>query len=373
MSRDALIQAKLRERTHQGHIESGKFDFVREGEVLATWFRQATPGTTYWRCYLPARYLPGQMVPLQPDSLSLKTLEDGTELPVLKHADGALVWQFLGDDARTRIALEMKRQGHPTFMEVDDNYLRFAPPLYGKNGSWAKTHVEAMENGTGYSTEMHRKIVPMMDGIICATPNLADEYADWNDNVHVCRNSIDPSDWEDLPERTESEVLRIGYYGSPSHLKDYPRAKKAIKWAASQKDVEIVFIGFSPPGWTGTVKPWADNLFDARRHLVDIDVGIAPLTRNPWADGKSDIKAMEYAMAGVMPILQDAPPYSPWRDFGWDFMAKTDADWETMIRLVVSERDAVATWAAEAKQYVLEHRTIETEITAWREALDVTP
>ena len=369
MSRDALIQANLQKRTREAHVESMGFDFVREGEVLATWFRQATPGTTYWRCHVPAKYLPGQVVAIEQDSLTLETLEDGTELPHLKYADGALIWQFLGDDGRSRIALEMKRQGKLTLMEVDDNYLRHAPPLYGKHGSWTRTHAEAVANGTGYSIEMHKKVVPLMDGIICATDNLADEYADWNDNVYVCRNSIDPVDWEGFPERPESETLRIGYYGSPSHLKDYPRAKKALKWAARQPDVEVLFIGFSPPGWTGPVRPWEDKMFAARSHLADIDVGIAPLTQNPWANGKSDVKALEYSMAGVMPILEDCPCYSPWKDAGWEWMPSSEAEWVDAIHDVVSMRDDVPLLAAEAKAYVLGERTIEHEIHTWREAI----
>jgi hypothetical protein len=369
VSRDAVIQANLRERTRQAHIESEVFDFVCEGEALATFYRQATPGTTYWRCHIPAQYLPANVAPIEPDSLT----EVDENTIALKYASGALVWQFLGDDGRTRIALQMQRQGWPTFMEVDDNYLRFAPPLYGKNGAWAKTHVEAVANGTGYSTEMHRKAVPLMDRIICATPQLADEYADWNDNVYVARNSIDPSDWAGLPEREESETLRIGYYGSPSHLKDYPRAKKALKWAARQKDVEVSFIGFRQPGWQGKVFPWEDKMFKARDYLTQIDVGIAPLTRNPWADGKSDVKALEYAMGGVMPILEDAPPYSPWKDMGWEWMPKGEAEWVDAIHDVVAMRDDVPTLARDAKDYVLENRTIEQEIVAWREALGVTP
>lgn len=340
-----------------------EFDFVNGGS-LASFYRQATPGTTYWRGYIPMKALPGQVIALQPNSLFEN--EDGLGMT---HSDGALIWQFLGDDSRSRIALQMQKQGKLTLMEVDDNYLRFAPPLYGKHGAWTKTHAEAMANGTGYSVEMHRKVVPQMDGIICATEHLADEYSRWNDNVFVCRNSIDPTDW-DLPPREDSEALRIGYYGSPSHIRDWPKVKKAMKWAAKQGDVEVLLVGFSPPGYSGSKLPWEDNLYAARRNLVNLDVGIAPITRNPWADGKSDIKAMEYAMAGVMPILEDAPCYSPWKDdISWPWMASSDKEWSDMIHTVVENRDSVKEMAATAKSYVMEHRTIDKEIHKWREAI----
>lgn len=360
----SAIREALRERTVQSSAASRQFDFVQEGS-LATFWRQATPGTAYWRGYLPMKHLPGQMHELRADSVEMP----GDEL-ILHGQEGAAIWQFLGDNARDRIALQMQRQGTRTLMEVDDNYLRFAPPLYGKHGAWTRTHAEAAANGTGYSVEMHRNVVPLMDGIIAATANLAEEYGEYNDNVYHCPNSIDPDDWN--VERVESDVLRIGYYGSPSHMRDWPLVKKALKWASKQRDVEVVLIGFAPPAWSGHVLPWADSLFAARQNLGRIDVGIAPLTINQWSVGKSDVKALEYAMAGVMPILQDAEPYAPWRSFWSPWMPSTAAEWDDAIRDVVATRDDVKTLAAVAKKYVLEYRTIQGNIDSWRRAVNGT-
>jgi hypothetical protein len=262
----------------------------------------------------------------------------------------------------------MQRQGVRTLMEVDDNYLRFVPTLHGRASAWTRTHQQALENGTGYSVEMHRIIVPRMDGIIVSTDVLAEEYAEYNDNVYLCPNSVDPDDWN--VERSESDVLRIGYYGSHSHVRDYPLVKKALKWAMKQPDVEVSTIGFEPPGFRGKIAPWSDGLMEARAKLGHIDVGIAPLIENKWANGKSDVKGLEYAMAGVMPILQDAPPYSPWAYQGWEWMPKTEADWMEQIQHIVKNRDLVPTLAASARDYVLRERTIEKNIHYWREAVD---
>jgi len=351
---ETVTREQIEKRKAEAHQASEQFDFRRNGS-LATFWRQATPGTTYWRGVIPMLKLPGQVLPLG---------EDATELQ-----EGVAIWQFLGDVGRSNIALYLKAKGVRTLMEVDDNYWRFAPPMYGKHGAWARLHKDAMINGTGYSVEKHRWVVPLMDGIICSTDQLANEYAQYHPNVYVCRNSILPEDWAPVT-RTESETLRIGYYGSISHLRDYPRVKKALKWAARQPGVEVSMIGMQPPGWTGPTLPWEDSLFLGRLHLGNIDVGIAPLTRNPWADGKSDVKAMEYAMAGALPILEDAPPYYPWtRDLGWDWKADSPESWDAIIKQVVSERDHVKAEAARAKAYVLENRTIDHEIHKWREAI----
>ena len=352
----------LEARKAEGHKASTLFDHQREG-ALATFWRQATPGTTYWRGYIPMLALPGQVLPIADDSLAM----DGDDLVLNRQVGDTAIWQFLGDDGRSRIALQMRRQGLRTLMEVDDTYLKFAPPLYGKAGAWPRTRAEAEANGTGYSVEMHRIVVPQMDGIICSTDYLADLYSDLNPNVYLCPNSVDPSDWN--VEWTESDVLRIGYYGSPSHLRDWPRVKKAMKWAARQPDVEVIMIGFRPPGWTGKVLEWNDHILEARKNLGLIDVGIAPLTQNPWANGKSDLKAVEYAMAGVLPIMEAAPPYDPWAQIGWPYMPGTPDEWYDVIKDVVQNRDRVKAQAADAKDYVLRERTIEQNIHAWREAV----
>ena len=351
----AATREQLAKRQKEADDASAQFDFERTGGSLATFWRQSTPGTTYWRGVIPMLKLPGQVLPLNDD--------------FLEQHEGTAVWQFLGDVGRSQIALHLKGTGVKTIMEVDDNYLRHAPLLYGKYGAWQKTHADAVKYGNGYSVEMHRNLVPMMDGIICATDALAEEYAGWNDNVHVCRNSVLPEDWAPV-ERVESDVLRIGYYGSVSHIRDFPRVKKALKWAARQPNVEVVMVGFQPAGWSGKHYPWVDTLFGARHYLGELDVGVAPLTRNLWADGKSDVKALEYAMAGVLPIVEDAPPYHPWTsELGWRWKADSPEAWDAIIREVVSERDHVKAEAAKAKDYVLQNRTIDHEIHKWREAV----
>lgn len=362
---DPRIQKALKVRHEAADDASAQFDFESEGS-LATFWRQATPGTTYWRGYVPMKALPGTLASVGTGTLEWLDEEAGTIRLPQQRGDTA-IWQFLGDDARSRIVFQAQRQGLRTLMDVDDTYLRFAPTLYGKNSSWTKTHAEALANKTGYSIEMHRKQTPMVDGVVCATEHLANEYEAFNPVVYHCPNSIDPSDWN--VERVESETLRIGYYGSMSHVRDYPLVKKALKWAAKQPGVEVVMIGFSPPAFSGKVIPWADDLYSIRKHLGEIDVGIAPLTRNHWADGKSDVKALEYAMAGVMPIVQDAPPYSPWKDMGWEWCPRTEQDWLEAIKQIVAERDIVATLAHDAKAYVMNQRLIDQNIHLWREAL----
>jgi len=339
-----------------------------EGVCLATFWRQATPGVSYYRCLLPARYLPGQMVKFDLDRIGWDMdyeLGDvhGLRLPLHR---GVAVWSYLGDDARARVACALQDQGVRTLMECDDNYTQ-GPKKWGVN--WADTHQEA-QGVIGYSHEQNRYLANLMDGMIVSTPYLAEVYGEFNDNVYVCRNSIDPFDWNDiLPQKHDD--LRIVYAGSNVHVFDYPLVNKALKWAHRQPGVESWIWGFDPPpSYRGNVEGWVDGLDEYRKNLARFDIGLCPLQDTPWNRSKSDIKAIEYAMAGVLPIVARTEAYAPWwRDLGWEYVAQTENEWQEIIRHLVKNYDEVVSAAAAAKKYVITQRTIYDEIGAWREAI----
>lgn len=331
----------------------------------ATFWTQATPGTTYWRCLVPARHLPGQALPFK-----YSDLQEGKDgRPFLPRQRGAAVWQFLGDEYRTRVALGSRElYGVRTLMEVDDNYTRPAPYMKGKAWTpWHKTIAEAKAAGNGYSNEMHRLIVPHLDGIICATEYLADAYSDLNENVYVCPNSIDPDDWQ--YEREEHDTFRIVYYGSTSHLVDAPLVTDALKWASKQPGVEVWTVGFRNPAWSfpHQVLPWEASLAKARAHLFKFDIGIAPLKANKWSNGKSDVKALEYAMAGVLPLVSDAVPYRTLSHI--PDLVIPDGGWDEAIRYFVKNPDLARLRAAEVKDWVMRERTIQATVGLWKEAI----
>ena len=141
-----------------------------------------------------------------------------------------------------------------------------------------------------------------------------------------------------------------------------------MKYANAQKDVEVTVMGFEPPGWSGAVAPWRNSLEEARAELGKYDVGIAPIKGNPWTRCKSDIKFMEYAMAGVMPIASWEIPYDYWQG-KWDFLPRNADEWMEQIRYIVKNRDIVKGKAAEAKAMILAERTIDHEVHKWEEAI----
>ena len=338
-------------------------------EVLASFWQQATPGTTYVRCLLPARALPGQCLRMRAEDIDWDSEKDILLMPRQR---GAAVWQFLGDPWRSKVAWGQQEQlGLRVLMEIDDNYTVDIPQTPGRPRAWSRTIKESMAPGqSGYSYEMHKKICPTFDGLIVSTAYLGSVYENFNENVYVCRNTVDPADWVDLEEKDPS-VLRVVYSGSPSHHHDAPFVTKAFKWLARQDGIEVHTQGFNPRGWTvANVDPWTPTLARYRKRLGAFDIGVAPLKATRWANGKSDLKVLEYAMAGVLPLAAREEPYREFLEVFPELGVEShELAWLEAVKKVVKDRDFVKTKLAEVRQYVLEHRTIYNSIASWREAI----
>ena len=328
----------------------------------ATLYHQSTPATRYWRIALPAKFLPGKVLPAYQLTVRHYVKKQKLTFPQLR-GDTAIV-QYPGDNGSALCAMAMEAEGKRMFVEVDDNYIDYGDELWMKRASWG----QQIRGENPHSVQGHRWIVEHCHGVIVTTRALEREYSRLNDNVHVCRNSIDPSDWPEM--EPWGETFRIGWYASNSHDRDSVMIAKALSWASRQPNVEIVNIGHDP-GWRFRRRQveWTDNFLEQRKELCTLDVGVSPLVASPLAKYRSDLKALEYAMGGAMPFLQSSDPYWEWEDKEYARICHTPDDWMRAIKWAVQNRDEVRQKAQRARDYVLRERTFATEIERWREAI----
>jgi hypothetical protein len=80
---------------------------------------------------------------------------------------------------------------------------------------------------------------------------------------------------------------------------------------------------------------------------------------------RSDLKALEYGMAGAYPIVSDVPPY----DTVDVPKAKTAKDFLREVQWMVRNQDEARSLARGWRQHVLENRTVKGNIDRWRTAI----
>ena len=331
------------------------FDEPR-ADIRASFYCQATPVTTYLRCELPARYLPGKV---SKECVPVET-EDDYWFP---DHQGTAVFQFAGDKSRALIIHALQAKGIRVLMEADDNYFTVAPQA--KRTGWVKE----IGGGTPHSFEGHASMLQWVDGCIVTTEHLAKQYRKRNPNVWVAPNTVDPIDWPKL-RKPDDGVFRIGWFASDSHKNDGRLVRRAMEWASKQPNVEVVTMGYNP-GWNITRKhfEWSELPW-YRECLALLDVAVAPVVGTPWALCRSDLKALEAGMVAAAPVVSDVAPYAMFTDGENCLKAKDERGWLDVIRHLVRNQDEARQLGQAARDYVLSERTTRAQIHLWEAAID---
>lgn len=134
------------------------------------------------------------------------------------------------------------------------------------------------------------------------------------------RSAVFPNQISDIPPERNYEAskgLVIGWGGSHGHLEDMAQiACPLIDWIGSRDNVKL-FLMCSDPIWSlferlphkckQRFKPGSLNEYYG--FLNQIDIGLAPLKNTKFNRSRSDVKFLEYAVFGAVPVVQAAVPY----------------------------------------------------------------
>jgi glycosyltransferase involved in cell wall biosynthesis len=142
----------------------------------------------------------------------------------------------------------------------------------------------------------------------------------------------------------DPHAIRLGWAGAPGNLhylealepmiepvlKDFPEARVVVFSGARPKfrRIDCEFVPYE-----------AGREAEAVRRF---DVGLLPLPRDPFAVGKSPIKALQYMASGI-PTVADAVAGTEeiFRE-GGALLARTPAEWENHLRTLTASADARA-------------------------------
>jgi hypothetical protein len=350
-------------------------------EAIATWVVARAGGDIFWRAELPARALGAKLILVEEGTKNFSEPNDDGDFRwhhtrYLAHypdIEGTVVW--------TRPCLlrawhgaALSALGHRVICEVDDNFL-----------SDPSQNIFMRINGFGSEARhQHMKAFASMDAVICSTELLRETYfrtfrkeLRYAPDMYVARNHVDQNDprWE--PRERNWGRIRVGIQGSHQHVHDWRLAAPALALAA-EMGCELVFMGLDPadhdPNWKKFLGdyvhiPWDHPDIYHTRH-IPFDIGLAPLVSTSHTFGKSDVKALEYAMSGVASVLQNNQVYNrDWKHGETALLAGSPDEMAEMVAILISNSNMRYDLVQNARQYVLEERTIQGNIDEWKNAV----
>ncbi len=159
--------------------------------------------------------------------------------------------------------------------------------------------------------------------------------------------------------------MRIGWGGSIGHFDDMAKiSDRLINWIMSRDNVHL-YLMCADQIWELFEALPADRkrrfatgaLDDYYSFVSHLDIGIAPLEDTPFNRSRSDVKFLEYAAHGVVPVLQATGPYlGSVKQGRTGFLFKTPDELISTLDHLVSDASVRLSVSASAREYVLRER-----------------
>lgn len=151
-----------------------------------------------------------------------------------------------------------------------------------------------------------RNLVQNSDLVLAGNPVLAAEALKYNQSVQVVPSAVPTAgivlkEWQ----RPNSKLV-VGWVGGGGNLPHLAIAGPALRRLAQEIDLELRVISnrqFSLEGVAVRNVPW--SLETQEREIAGFDVGIMPMPKNAWTEGKCSYKLLQYMAAGVPVVATD--------------------------------------------------------------------
>ena len=189
--------------------------------------------------------------------------------------------------------------------------------------------------------------------------------------LFVAPTPVDPAAYGPAPSpRAAGEPLRFGWIGSRAtlfYLEALAEPLRAASAALPGAVLRVVADGApSLPGVVVEPVPWSGE--GEAEALRGMDVGLMPLTDDPWSHGKCGFKLLQYAATGIPSVASPVGANRAILEEGrTGLLASTPTEWEAaMVRLgrdgelrarlgVAARRHAVSRWSVDVLGPPLAH------------------
>jgi glycosyltransferase involved in cell wall biosynthesis len=247
---------------------------------------------------------------------------------------------------------DRKKNGKLTVYEIADNLNALQPwnPVY--------FFYNNKENLT-----LVNRLASCCDALQTTCHELKGLYGHLNDNYEVFPNQISHIPHE-RPVKKGTGVI-IGWGGSHGHLEDVAEiADSLIMWINKQPNVSLhlmcsepIWKLFDPLPEHKKKRTLPGTIDDYYNFLRGIDIGIAPLKDTAFNRSRSDVKFLEYAVSGVVPVMAYLEPYTNSVDVGkTGFLFKDTTQLINNLNQLLKKTSLSRKITKAARQHVLQER-----------------
>ena len=309
-------------------------------------------GCDYYRILSPFKYLDPTKFTAQYKTIMEPKDFDCMDIMVLGRADSFEVYQnmFVAIENGIKVVYEFD----DLFHEVPE----YNPAFEYYNHPFLKPNIEMF--------------IQNSNAVTVSTEYLKEYYSKYNSNIHVLPNSIDFTLWNKFEKSRSSDIV-IGWAGSPTHSKDLDLVVEAlVEILKSNPKVKLNAVGYNFLNderfkEVGYQLKFASHLdvYNFPRLLTDFTIGIAPIVDNPFNNGKSNIKFLEYSALKIPTIASNVGPYKCIQDGITGLLCNTKEEWISGLQSLIDNPSIVQDLGQLAYDYVYENFNMAKTAQKW--------
>jgi len=334
-------------------------------------------GPGYYRCLFPATYLEkaGHEILFPPykitgpDQNGKMTVNFGDRWPV---ADVYVIQRRQEKGLSTRIVPELQRQGHVVVLEADDDDFHIP--------GWHPAH-KASKANPQLNPHWLRQTARLADYVTVSTPYLGRVYGKINPNVTVIQNYLEWEMWKNVTpvyERNDWERVRVGWMGAIALREGDIRSLAGTlgPWLRANPQVDFVVAGdgadkvhdlVGTPEAQRITLPGVDFDEEKIHEMLQFDIGLVPLSPEPFNEAKSYLKGMEYGACGIPCVAQSTEQYREWVDEGENgFLCTRPRDWTRSLDALVGDPTLRERMGRAARQKARNY-SLDVQSHRWKE------
>lgn len=213
-----------------------------------------------------------------------------------------------------------------------------------------------------------RRAIETVDWIVVSTPELANEYSKYHDDIRVALNGLNPTWWRGVSgQRRVGRKMRVGWAGGSSHSGDLAEIQFAVKDLADE--VEWVFMGMKPKGVDCEFHAGVPiEQYPQKLASLDLDLAVVPLEVNQFNRCKSNLRLLELGACGVPIICTDIEPFRC--GLPVTLVSNRYHDWVEAVRAHIADPDYLARTGDELRdiihrEWMLEGAFLDQWSRAW--------
>lgn len=208
------------------------------------------------------------------------------------------------------------------------------------------------------------KIMSFATSVVAGNNYIFDRASKNNpNNVFIIPTVIDIDKYKIQVYKKEQFV--IGWIGSPSTVTYLEQLSDVISELSKEINVKVIIIGVGKSSIIGDFVEYLQWTEDTEIEKIQLfDIGIMPLTDDPWARGKCGYKLIQYMACGIPVIASPVGVNNNIVENGINgFLVSTIEDWINAIKILYqNDNDVISRMGLAGRKKVEEQYCIQITV-----------